>query len=73
MTASDNLINDTVHSDGQEAMKKTYSVPEIAQMLQISRTKAYELCKSGSFKIIKIGRIVRISKSSFDEWLNQNL
>lgn len=34
------------------------------------RPTAYELCNSGEFKIVRIGRTIRISKRSFDEWLD---
>lgn len=50
--------------------KRTYSVDEIRAILNISRRKAYELCNSGSFKIVRVGRTIRISKLSFDEWLD---
>ena len=53
--------------------KRTYSVDEVRSILNISRRKAYELCNSGSFKIVRIGRVIRISKSSFDEWLDTSL
>ena len=53
--------------------KRTHSVQEIADILQISRSMAYNLCKQQLFKTVKIGKYVRVSKSSFDEWLdNQN-
>ncbi|MCL2084576.1 MAG: helix-turn-helix domain-containing protein [Oscillospiraceae bacterium] len=32
---------------------------------------AYELCNSGSFKTVRVGRSIRISKVSFDEWLDK--
>lgn len=50
--------------------KRTYSVDEIRTILNIGRRKAYELCNSGEFKIVRIGRTIRISKLSFDEWLD---
>ena len=50
--------------------KRTYSVQEIAEILQISRSMAYNLCKQSLFKTVKIGKYVRVSKSSFDEWLD---
>jgi excisionase family DNA binding protein len=50
--------------------KRTYTVEEVAALLRISRSKAYELCRQGLFKVIKIGRSVRVSKLSFDEWLD---
>jgi len=53
--------------------KKTYTVPEICEMLQIGKSKAYELCNQNLFKTIKIGRSVRILKISFDEWLDNQI
>lgn len=50
--------------------KYTYTVSEIASMLQIGKSKAYELCHEGCFHIIRIGKAVRVSKASFDNWLN---
>jgi excisionase family DNA binding protein len=50
--------------------KRTYTVIEIMDFLSISRKKAYEICNSGVFKIVRVGRSIRISKSSFDEWLD---
>ena len=51
--------------------KRTYSVDEIRSILHIGRRQAYELCTSGVFKIVRIGRVIRISKLSFDEWLDK--
>ncbi len=50
--------------------KRTYSVDEIRDILNIGRRKAYELCNSGCFKIVRVGRSIRVSKTSFDEWLD---
>lgn len=49
---------------------RTYTVDDIAKMLNIGRTSAYNLTKEGDFKIIRIGNAIRISKKSFDEWLD---
>ena len=49
--------------------KRTYTVYEIAAILNIGRTSAYRLVKEEHFKIIRIGNTIRISKKSFDEWL----
>ena len=53
--------------------KKTYSVFKITNILQIGKSKAYELCKPPEFKVIRLGRTIRISKASFDDWLNNLL
>lgn len=46
------------------------TVDDIAQILGIGRTSAYILVKEGHFKIVRIGNAIRISKRSFDEWLD---
>ncbi|WP_419093921.1 helix-turn-helix domain-containing protein [[Clostridium] scindens] len=49
---------------------RTYTVDDITKMLNIGRTSAYNLTKEGHFKIIRVGNAIRISKKSFDEWLD---
>ena len=67
-------ISETRSGSSQEVKdKKTYSVHEIAQILQISRSKAYELCRQPDFKVVRLGQTIRISKASFDDWLNNLL
>lgn len=51
--------------------KMTYTVIEIAEMLGIGRTSAYNLVKENHFKVVKIGASIRVSKKSFDDWLNE--
>ena len=50
--------------------RRTYTVDDVAQILGIGRTSAYILVKEGHFKIVRIGNAIRISKRSFDEWLD---
>ena len=63
------MITNT-HCIGAEN-KCTYTVEEIAKLLRIGRTTAYALVKEGHFKIVRIGSAIRISKQSFDEWLDR--
>jgi len=49
--------------------KVVYTVEEIATMLGISRTKAYELAKNGDIPVIRIGRCLRVPVVMFEEWL----
>ncbi len=50
--------------------KRTYSIEEIQQILDISRSTAYALIKRKLFKSVKAGKQIRISKRSLDEWLD---
>lgn len=46
------------------------TVSEMANMLKISRSKAYELVKISNFPIIKIGKCIRIEKNKLLNWLH---
>lgn len=54
-----------------ESEKRTYTVDEIQGVLGIGRNSAYSLVKSGVFRSVRIGGTIRISKKSFDEWLDK--
>ena len=49
---------------------RTYTVNDVARILGVSRTQAYRLVQEGFFKSVRIGNAIRISKRSFDEWLD---
>ena len=49
---------------------RTYRVEEVAAILSVSRTSAYRLIKEGHFKTVRIGNAIRVSRKSFDEWLD---
>lgn len=49
---------------------RTYTADEIQDMLGIGRNAAYALIKKGYFRTVRVGRTYRVSKKSFDEWLN---
>lgn len=50
--------------------KRSYSVAEAAEILGVSKRSIYRLCSEGVFKSVRIGTKLRISKKSFDEWLD---
>lgn len=54
-----------------ETSKRTYTVQEIATILSIGRSSAYQLVKEEHFSIVRIGNTIRISKKSFDDWLDK--
>lgn len=57
-------------SERKDKDKKTYTVEEIADQLGISMRVAYSLVKSDQFRYVRVGRAIRVSKDSFDAWLN---
>ena len=53
--------------------KRCYTVKELQEILGISRPTVYELLKRNEFRWIQVGTKYRISKKSFDEWLDHNM
>lgn len=52
---------------------RAYRVEDIARILGIGRSSAYALVKQGHFKTIRVGKSIRVSRKSFDNWFdNQN-
>ncbi len=51
-----------------EQKRKVYTVKEIQEMLNISRTAAYALMHRGLFPVVQIGRSIRIPAEKFDAW-----
>lgn len=48
-----------------------YTIEEVMDLLQISRSTAYKLAHSRGVPVIKIGKILRFDKDLFDSWLKK--
>ena len=55
---------------GNVPEQRTYKVEDIAVMLNIGSTSAYNLVKEGDFKTVRVGFGLGYSIKSFDEWLD---
>ncbi len=44
-------------------------VPEVAEVLRIARSRAYELVGSGEIPSVRIGRSVRVNRKELERWL----
>jgi len=49
--------------------KMVFDVNDIQELLGIGRDAAYQLCRSGSFRVLKVGSSLKIPKESFLRWL----
>ncbi|OKP97732.1 DNA-binding protein [Paenibacillus sp. P46E] len=43
-------------------------VEDIQKFLDIGRNQAYDLCNSGQFHVVKIGRSIKIPREPFVNW-----
>lgn len=50
--------------------KRVYTVDEVQDILGVSKTTAYQLVRSKVFHSVRVGGQYRISKKSFDNWLD---
>lgn len=56
--------------------QQVYLAADIQRMLRIGKSKAYTFLedvynqKNPPFKVLKIGKLFRVPKRGFDEWLN---
>ena len=57
---------------GGPACKTPDDYVEIAKVLGISKTSAYELVRSKGFPVLKIGSRMVVPKEKFREWVEQN-
>lgn len=52
---------------------RCYTVEDLMAMLCLSRPTVYRLLKQNEFRWFKVGGAYRISKASFDAWLNEGV
>lgn len=65
-----NCLASDISSKTLPQEKRTYTVREVQEILSIGKNAAYELVKAQKFKCVKVGNSIRISKKSFDQWLD---
>lgn len=53
--------------------KITYSIQEVADLLGISKSYAYELVRNGTIPALELGRKKIIPKESFHAWVNEKV
>ena len=64
----DNLMSTNTPKEKGTPQSRTYTVNDIAAILGIGRGSAYQLANSGLFKTIRIGNMIRIPRTSFEDW-----
>lgn len=51
--------------------KLVYSIQEVAVILGISKSYAYELARNGTLPVLELGRKRVIPKERFYKWINE--
>jgi excisionase family DNA binding protein len=50
-------------------MDRLLKVDELAEVLGIRRTRAYQIVASGEIPVLRLGRNIRISSIALEEWI----
>lgn len=67
-------IQNLLESNGYKETPRFLKVPEVAEILRIGRTTAYELCRQSEhngFPVIKDGQKIRIPYNALMNWIDQ--
>lgn len=57
--------------DGVDRGHEWLKVPEVAEILRIARSRAYEMVAEGKIPSVRIGRSVRVNRIELDRWLEE--
>ena len=62
-------------AEQMEMLKKVYDAGDVQNLLRLGRTTTYEFLeeayrKQEPFRVIKIGKMYRIPRESFESWLD---
>ena len=63
-------MNETKYKEYSD-LPLTLTVPEVGEVLGISRAAAYELARSRGFPSLKIGTRILVPKDKFIKWIDE--
>jgi len=49
--------------------KEWLTLTEVQRVLELGRTKTYELVAGGEIPAVRIGRVLRVNREELDRWL----
>lgn len=49
----------------------TYTIKDIMRILSISKSSAYRLANTDGFPCVRIGKLIRIEKDAFENWMRR--
>jgi len=65
-----NELQETIPAPANEVRKTVYTPEEIQTILGVSRPTVYKLIKEQQFRVLRMGRCIRVVKAEFDAWLD---
>ena len=56
--------------DDQMVDRMVYTAEDIQKILGLGRSVTYTFLEQKPFKVLKVGKMYRVPKKGFDQWLN---
>jgi len=50
---------------------KLLTIPQVAERLQVSPQRAYEMARAGLLPAVRLGRQVRVSEEALEDWIRK--
>ena len=60
-----------MNQGGIKMEKEFLTVKDIQDKLSLTRSTAYTLVNSEVFPVLRVGKVIRIPRKTFEEWLAQ--
>jgi len=57
---------------GGNGEARLLNMQQVAQRLNIPKTKAYELVRQGRLPAVRVGKYIRVEPSKLEEWMTRN-
>jgi excisionase family DNA binding protein len=64
---------DTTPTDKSRNVNRLLKPCDIAEILNISRSFAYQLLQSGAIPVVRLGKACRVRPQDLDEYIERNL
>ncbi|MCK4782874.1 MAG: helix-turn-helix domain-containing protein [Desulfobacteraceae bacterium] len=61
------------HEPRNGIRKRLLTARDIAYLMQISKSKAYDLMRSGEIPAVRIGRSIRVREEDIDQYIEDHL
>ena len=66
-----NQMNENLRINNYDELPLVLNVTDIQRVMGISRASAYELVRTPGFPAARSGRLIKVSKKAFFDWLEQ--
>ena len=64
------MTEEKVNETSQD-LQKLLRVPEVAEILDISEDRVYDLARQGIIPVVRLGRVIRVDRAALQEFIKK--